>query len=61
MSVSVAVLLAGLGSVPAGGDIVTVLVNEPVADGLTWATAVKVAVPPGSKVTASRMLPVPVA
>jgi hypothetical protein len=60
-SVSVAVLLARLGSiVPAGGVTVTVLVNKPVADGLTWATAVKVAVPPGRSVTALRMLPVPV-
>src|SRR5262245_5268518 len=52
VSVSVALLLPGLGSVvPAGGVTVAVLAIVPGADGLIWATAVKVAVPPGSRVT----------
>jgi len=41
VSVSVAVLLLGSGSVsPAGGATVAVLVSKPVADGLIWASAV---------------------
>src|SRR5262249_62069977 len=57
--VSVGVLLRGLVSNRRGGVTVTVLLIEPVADGLIRATAVKVAVPPGSRVTGVRMLPAP--
>src|SRR5436305_1294487 len=59
-SLSVAVLLPGVLS-PGGTATVAVLVRAPVADGLIWARAVKVAVPPGSRVTVVRMLPVPLA
>src|SRR2546426_44190 len=60
VSMSVAVLLPGSGSVPpAGGNTEAVLVSEPVADGLIWATAVKMAKPPGSRVTGVTMLPKP--
>ena len=59
MSTSVA-LLSAVAS-PGGAATVAVLVNEPVAAGLTWATAVKVTVPPGSRVTVVLMLPVPLA
>src|SRR5262245_38403434 len=60
--VSVATSLTGLVSgTPGGGATVIVLVSEPVADGLIWASAVKVAVPPGSRVTVVSMLPVPLA
>src|SRR5437660_297854 len=60
VSASVAALLAGLGSNdPAVEDTVTVLVSEPMADGLIWPTAVKVTVPPDSKVTVVTMSPVP--
>src|SRR5262245_48359586 len=61
VSVSVAVLLAGLVSNPGGGLTVAVLTKAPVADGLIWATAVKMAVPPGSRVTGVKMLPMPLA
>src|SRR5262245_27189700 len=61
LSVSVAVLLPGLVSNPSGGVTVTVLLIEPVADGLIRPTAVKVALPPGSRVTGVRMLPAPLA
>src|SRR5262245_6226958 len=60
VSVSLAVLSAGVLS-PGGTATVAVLVNDPVAEGLIWATAVKVVVPPGSRVTAVAMLPVPLA
>src|SRR6187397_2625836 len=58
--VRLAVLLPGVVS-PRGTATVAVLVNEPVAAALTWATAVKVTVPPGSRVTVVLMLPVPLA
>src|SRR6516165_9754822 len=58
LSMSVALLSLGVLS-PGGTAAVAVLVNEPVADGLMSATAVKVAVPPGSRVTVVRMLPLP--
>jgi hypothetical protein len=62
VSVSVAVLLPGSVSVsPAGGATEAVLVSDTMAAGLIWATAVKVAVPPGSRVTVVAMLPVPLA
>jgi hypothetical protein len=57
-SVSLAVLLPGVVS-PGGTATLAVLVRVPVADGLIWATAVKVAVPPGSRVTVVPMSPVP--
>src|SRR6516162_3575152 len=60
LSVSVAVLSAGVVS-PGGTATVAVLLNEPVADALMLATAVKVAVPPGSSVTVVMMLPLPLA
>src|SRR6516162_3005823 len=60
LSVSVALLSAGVLS-PGGTATVAVLVNAPVAAGLIWATAVKVTVPPGSRVTVVRMLPLPLA
>src|SRR5262245_8630691 len=60
LSLSVALLSSGVFS-PAGEATVAVLVNEPVAEGLIWATAVKVTVPPGKRVTLVRMLPVPLA
>jgi hypothetical protein len=56
----VALLLAGLLSNPGGGVTVAVLVSAPVADGLIWATAVKVTVPKGSRVTGVMMSPVPI-
>ena len=60
VSVSVVALLAGSGSVaPAGAATVAKLVSEPVANGLIWATAVKMAKPPGSRVTGVKMLPKP--
>jgi hypothetical protein len=62
VSVSVAVLLPVLVSAPPGGGLtVAVLTRVPVADGLIWATAVKMAVPLGSRVTGVKMLPVPLA
>src|SRR5437660_1045644 len=62
VSVSVVALLAGSGSVaPAGAATVAKLVSEPVADGSIWPTAVKVAVPPGSKVTKGWVLATPLA
>src|SRR6516165_11945564 len=60
LSMSVALLSAGVLS-PGGTATVAVLVRVPVADGLIWATAVKVTVPPGSRVTVVRMLPLPLA
>ena len=62
VSVSVAVLLARLGSVtPAGGAMVAVLTMEPVALPATVASTVNVAVPPLSKFTLAEMLPLPLA
>src|SRR2546430_7386047 len=62
VSVSVAVLLPGSVSVsPAGGATEAVLVSDTMAAGLVRATAVKVAVPPGSRVTVVAVLPVPLA
>src|SRR4029079_18251572 len=63
LSVSVAVLLPGVVS-PGGMATVAVLTRLTTsrrASGLIWATAVKVTVPPGSRVTVVRMLPVPLA
>lgn len=60
VSVSVAELLPGVGSVtPTGAAMVAVLASEPVAVGLTDAESVYVAVPPTSRLTVSLMLPVP--
>src|SRR5262245_48511049 len=62
-SVSVAVLSPGVVS-PGGTATVTVLTRLATwlsAEGLIWATAVKVTLPPGSRVTVVRMLPVPLA
>src|SRR6516165_7411665 len=58
VSVSVAVLSAGVLS-PGGTATMAVLVRLPVSDGLMVARAVKVTVPPGSKVTVVAMLPLP--
>src|SRR5208282_3163780 len=60
LSTSVAVLSAGVLS-PGGTATVAVLTSVPVADGLIWATVVKMAVPPGSRVTVVAMLPLPLA
>ena len=63
LSVSVAVLSAGVVS-PGGTATVAVLTRLTTwscASGLIWATAVKVTVPPGSRVTVVLMLPVPLA
>src|SRR5262245_16891106 len=63
LSVSVAVLSAGVVS-PGGTATVAVLTRlttSRCAPGLIWATAVKVTVPPGSRVTVVRMLPLPLA
>src|SRR5580765_7670849 len=59
VSVSLA-LLSDVAS-PGGTATVAVLVRAPLAEGLIWATAVKVTVPPGSKVTVVPMLPAPLA
>jgi hypothetical protein len=62
VSVSVAVLLAVLGSVtPPGAATEAVLVKEPVAAGLIVPVAVKVTLPPEGSVTAWLMLPLPLA
>jgi len=50
LSLSLALLSAGVVS-PGGTATVAVLVRVPVAEELIWATAVKVTVPPGSRVT----------
>src|SRR5262245_15901674 len=60
LSVSVALLSSGVLS-PGGTATVAVLLNVPVAAELIWATAVKVTVPPGSRVTVVLMLPLPLA
>ena len=57
---SVAVLLPGVGSVTVPGSVmVAVLEIVPVAEAMTVAVIVKVAVPPGANVTAADMLPLP--
>src|SRR5439155_7864106 len=62
VSVSVALLLAGFGSVtPTGAAMVAVLAMEPVALPATVALTVNVAVPPLSKFTLAEMLPLPLA
>src|SRR5258708_7022607 len=62
VSVSVALLLAGVGSVtPAGAAMVAVLLMVPLAPPATVALTVKVAVPPLSRLTAAAMLPLPLA
>src|SRR6476646_3086069 len=61
LSVSVALLSPGVVS-PGGTATVAVLTRLTTsrrASGLIWATAVKVTVPPGSRVTVVAMLPVP--
>ena len=60
VSVSVALLLPGVGSVvPDGTATVAVLLSEPVADALTVALTVYVAVPLANRFTVSLMLPLP--
>ena len=60
VSVSVAALLPGAGSVtPAPTDTVAVLASEPVAPAETVAVTVNVAVPPTGRSTAALMLPLP--
>src|SRR6476620_7872276 len=60
VSVSVALLLVvGLSVTPVGAVTVAVLATEPVADDLTVADTVNVAVPPESRLTVVAMLPVP--
>src|SRR5262245_60477310 len=62
LSVSVAVLLPGVGSVtPAGGATVAVLTREPVADGLTWTVYVNVTVAPTGRLTVVARAPAPFA
>src|SRR4029077_9341632 len=62
VSVSVALLLIGLGSNWSARLIVAVLARLPVAAGLMVAVTVYVIVPPtGMKVTVSLMLPLPLA
>src|SRR3954453_16925065 len=60
VSVSVAELLAGVGSVTdAGADTVAVFARVPVADTETVPVTVKVVLPPGVSVTVALMLPLP--
>jgi len=60
VSVSVALLLARLGSVkPAGAPRVAVFTRVPVAVGLIVPVALMVAVPPGSSVTTAETAPGP--
>ena len=62
LSVSTALLFAGVGStVPAGVETVAVLVTVPLADAEIVAGTVNVAVPPARRLTGAAMLPVPVA
>src|SRR5438093_4241272 len=62
VSVSVALLFPGVGSVtPTGAAIVAVLAIEPVALPATVALTVKVAVPALSRFTLAAMLPLPLA
>src|SRR5688500_12473551 len=59
-SVSVALLLAGLGSAtPPGAATVAVLLSEPVAPASTVPVAVYVTLPPAGRLTVSLMLPEP--
>src|SRR6516165_259017 len=60
MSVSLALLLAGLGSVtPAGAVTVAVLVRKPVAEGLIWTVKVKVTLALTGRLTVVARAPVP--
>ena len=60
VSLSVAVLFAGVGSVtPPGAATVAVFTNVPVADALTAPVTVNVAVAPTGRSTAVTMLPLP--
>ena len=60
VSVSVAVLLPGVGSVvPVGAAMVAVFAKVPVAEALTVAVSVYVAVAPSGRLMVSVMLPVP--
>src|SRR6478735_4835299 len=60
VSVSVAVLSAGSGSVtPAGGVTVAVLVSDPVAEGPTRTVKVKVTLAPAGRSTVVARAPVP--
>src|SRR6516164_907658 len=60
VSVSVALLLAGLGSVtPAGGATLAVLSRVPVADGLIWTVKVKVTLAPTGRSTVVARAPLP--
>ncbi len=62
LSVSVAVLLALLGSVmPGGAAMLAVFDKVPKALGATCAVSVKVAVPPTTRSTVALMLPAPFA
>lgn len=59
--ISVALLLAGVGSGAVAGDVtVAVLLNVPVAELTTVAVKLNVAVEPGNKLTVVLMLPLPV-
>jgi hypothetical protein len=60
VSVSVAELLAAVGSVtPAGGAMLALLTSVPVADGTTTPVTVNVTEPPTGSVTDALMLPLP--
>src|SRR3954452_7959435 len=62
VSVSLALLLAGVGSVtPAGGGTVAVLARVPVAEGLTWTVKVKVTVALTGRSTVVARAPAPLA
>src|SRR5438132_431421 len=62
VSVSVALLLPGVGSVtPAGAATEAVLVSDPVAAGSMFPVRVYVAVPPTGRWSVVLMLPVPLA
>jgi hypothetical protein len=62
VSVSVALLLPGVGSVtPAGAVTVAVFDSEPVALGLMFAMTVYVTLPPTGRLTVALMLPEPLA
>src|SRR6516225_874233 len=60
LSLSLALLLAGLGSVtPVGGMIVAVLVNRPVAEGSVWTVKVNVTLALIGRLTVVARSPVP--
>src|SRR5215468_10022376 len=62
VSVSVALLLAGLGSVtPGGGLTVAVLTRVPVAEGSIWTVKVKVTVALTGRLTVAARAPLPLA